>query len=295
VLSDAIFSAADRGGRLDWQQVLLLAARIEALQIAGTAVDAGPIPQLSTGWLDAAAEDSPEWRLAAALGSAAAEYRRDRARDGVRANVLPLDGAGRRYAITDKRITLNPRVVFTGRDAVGDLIALAERRILEATQRGQRILPLVSRFGCGARPSDLAAFIEGRVDVSRVLWLARGLMAVRWESVQGRRPSPVGRLSDLDEAWQALRLCGLPFEVCGRRVPIDAAMVRRLASGDASGAVASALRRLAAAGLHPPVRAAVADPATARRWAAALAFPIDRTVAEAMVDQFQNQRTMENA
>ena len=60
----------------------------------------------------------------------------------------------------------------------------------------------------------------------------------------------------------------------GTTVPCDPAILRRLASGDASTAVTLALRRLRAAGLRCSVRAAVATPPTARLWAAALAFPV---------------------
>jgi CRISPR-associated protein Csx17 len=292
-VADATFAALTRADSpAKWQEILVHAARVEALQATGTGIVAGPIPRLSAGWLDAASDDSPEWRLAVALGSAAADHARGRPLDSVRDHVLPLDRD--RYATKDKRLAKSSRVVMTGRDALADLVALVERRLIEATQRGQRALPLVARHGAGAHLSDLAAFIEGRLDVPRTLWLARALMAVRWDEARPVRRIPrPGSLPE--EAWQALRLCGLPFDIAGRRVPIDAGMVRRLASGDAAGAIAIALRRLRAAGLRPPIVTGSADPSTARRWAAALAFPIDPAVAEAMARTFQNHVTTETA
>jgi len=286
----AVLTRSDASAR--WQEVLIHAARVEALQVSGTGIEVGPVPRLSAGWLDAARDDSPEWRLAVALGSAAGSYERGRPVDRVRDHVLPLDHD--RYAVKEKRLAKSPRVVMTGRDGLTDLVSLVERRLIEATQRGQRALPLVVPRGAGAHLADLAAFIEGRVDVQRTLWLARALMAIRWDTTRLvrriPRPGPPP-----EEAWQALRLCGLPFELVDRRVPIDAAMVRRLASGDASGAVSIALRRLRAAGLRPPLVSATADPLTARRWAAALAFPIEPAVAEAMAKRFQNHATTETA
>jgi CRISPR-associated protein Csx17 len=80
-----------------------------------------------------------------------------------------------------------------------------------------------------------------------------------------------------------------------RTIATEPAMVRRLASGDAAGAVELALRRLRASGLRPPLVAAIADPATARRWAAALAFPIAPAVAAAMTDRFENTTARETA
>ena len=292
-VADATFAAltgADSPAK--WQGILVHAARVEALQATGTGIEAGPIPKLSPEWLDAARDDSPEWRLAVALGSAAADHKGRGPADPVRDHVLPLDRD--RYAVKEKRLVKSPRVVMIGRDPVLDLVALVERRLIEATQRSQRELPLMGRPGAGAQLSDLAAFIEGRVDAARTLWLARALMAVRWDQVRPKRwVSHPG--AHPEEAWQALRLCGLPFEVAGRQVPIDAAMVRRLASGDATGAIAIAVRRLRAVGLRPPIITDSADPATAQRWAAALAFPIDPAVAEAIAQHFQNHVTTETA
>ncbi|MBX3273833.1 MAG: type I-U CRISPR-associated protein Csx17 [Sandaracinaceae bacterium] len=293
-LADAVFSVLTRDeGPARWQDILVAAARVEALQASGTGFEAGPLPRLSGEWLDAAANDSPEWRLALSLGSAAAAHGRRGTVDPVRAHALPIERG--RYAVKEKRLVRSPRVVMTGRDALGDLVAIVERRLTEATQRGERELPLVAWRGAGARLTDLAAFLEGRVDVPRTVWLARALMAVRWRGSPvhpGARQAPQ---REPDAGWQALRLCGLPFEVAGRRVPIDAAMVRRLAAGDATAAVGLALRRLAGVGLRPPLRSAVVDAATARRWAAALAFPIEPHIAHAMAARFSNLVTTEPA
>ncbi len=288
VLADAVFAVLTRhNGARHWQAILIATARLEAVQAAGTAFEVGPLPRLSAGWLDAAYEDSSEWRLAVALGSAAAGYKRGRPFDAIRAHALPL--AQGRYAITaEKRLVNDPRVVMAGREPVSDLAALVERRVVEATQRGQRTLPLVAQHRRGAQPADLAAFLEGNVDVERLVWLARALMAVQWGPTTEPMSPPARRTAGLDEGWMALRLCGIPFSVAERGTPIDLAMIRRLTSGDASGAVSIALRRLSAVGYRPPLASATVDPATALRWAAALAFPIAPAVAVAMAARFQN-------
>jgi CRISPR-associated protein Csx17 len=64
-------------------------------------------------------------------------------------------------------------------------------------------------------------------------------------------------------------------------------MVRRLTAGDGATAVELALRRLTASGLRPPLRAAFTDAATARLWAAALAFPISKRTARALARRFE--------
>jgi CRISPR-associated protein Csx17 len=270
---------------------------VERVQASGTAFKVGPCPTLSPGWIDASADDSSEWRLALSLGSAAHRYRDGRPIDSVRAHALPLDPKkGWSYAIgADKRLVNDPRVVMTGRDALSDLVALVQRRLVEASQTGSRTLPLVARYGAGAKLDDLACFLAGEVDVERVVALGRALMALDWRRVPLAPARVVSRGDRPDEAWEALRLCALPFPVLERTVSIDPAMFRRLASGDAAGAVALALRRLRASGLRPPFAAAIADPSTARRWAAAFAFPIDPAVAAAMANRFENPTAMETA
>lgn len=297
VLSDAVFDVLAREAESTrWQFVLAAIDEVQRVQASGTSFRIGPCPTLSPGWLNAAADDSPEWRLARALGSAAGAYKDGRAFDPVRAHALPIDPKKNwTYAIgADKRLVNDPRVVMMGRDPLADLIALVERRMIEAAQRGSRTLPLIAAHGAGARLDDLARFLDGEVDVDRVVSLGRALMALDWQRARLPRPR-VERVGDRpDEAWEALRLCGLPFTVHDRTIATEPAMFRRLASGDAAGAVDLALRRLRASGFRAPLVAAIADSSTARRWAAAFAFPIEPGVASAMADRFENPTLTEN-
>lgn len=305
VLLDAVFDALTREAEpARWQSVLVAIDSVERIQVTGTGFKVGPCPLLSAGWLEAAGlvvpanERSSELQLALALGGAARGFTEDgRAIDSVRAHALPLDP--RRswaYAVGgDKRLLNDVRVVMRGRDPESDLIALVERRVIEASQRGQRDLPIVARRGTGARLADLERFLAGALDLERIVSLGRALTAVRWASVKlpGTRAAPDG--SEPDEGWQALRLCGLPFEINGRTVAVEASALRRLVSGDAPAAVELAVRRLRASGFRPPIIAGTADPRTARRWAAALAFPISPAVAEAMAYRFEKPTSTENA
>ncbi|MGC4067355.1 MAG: type I-U CRISPR-associated protein Csx17 [Polyangiaceae bacterium] len=302
VLSDAVFDVLTREAEpTRWRSVLVAIDDLERIQASGTAFKVGPCPKLTPGWLDAAGEDSPEWRLALSLGSAARGYSKGTPFDPVRVHALPIDPKkGWAYAVgADKRLINDPRVVMTGRDPLGDLIALVERRLVEASQQASRALPLVAHWHAGARLDDLARFIAGEVDVERVVALGRALMALDWKQVEQVKSLPrVGaalRGERPDEGWEAVRLCVLPFAVGDRNIMSEPAMFRRLASGDVPGAVALALRRLRASGIRPPLVAAIADPTTARRWAAALAFPISPTVAGAMVRHFENVTVTETA
>jgi CRISPR-associated protein Csx17 len=176
----------------------------------------------------------------------------------------------------------------TGRDTLADLAALVERRLIEVAQRGERMLQLIAAPGCGAHPADLARLIAGNVDWARVSALARALMAVRWDRWRSPRSEPVPRGEWPDEAWMALRLVHLPWKLDDiGSIGADESILRRLVAGDGGTAVETALRRLRAAGLRPPLQGACADPAIARRWAAALAFPISRDCAHAMALYFE--------
>lgn len=298
VLADAVFDVLTREAEpRRWQSVLAAINDVERVQASGTAFKGGPCPLLSPGWLDAAAEDSSEWRLALSLGSAARGYKDGRPFDSVRVHALPLDPTKSwSFAIgADKRLINDPRVVMKGRDPLSDLIALVERRFIEALQTGSRSLPLVARYGAGARLDDLARFLAGEVDAERVVALGRALMALDWKYAELPRVRIDSNNARPDEAWEALRLCALPFPIRERTISSEPAMFRRLASGDAAGAVELALHRLRASGFRPPIVAAIADPTTARRWAAALAFPIAPAVATAMATRFENHTAWKTA
>jgi CRISPR-associated protein Csx17 len=290
-LVDAVFAVLTHDDSADrWQGVLLAAADVEAIQVSGTAFKAGPIPPLSPEWVSASNDGSVEWRLACALGSAAATYGKDGVpHDPIRHHWLPLEKGARRFREKDKRLFRDVRVVIGGRDAIGDCAAVVERRLIDAAQRSQRRLPLVAALACEAHPSDLGALIAGDVDMDRVSALGRAFMAVRWDRWRPLTSPPPPTGAWPDEAWIALRLSCLPGPLDEERtIPADEAVVRRLMSGDGTSAVDVALRRLRAAGLRPPVRGATANPGTARLWAAALAFPISHHCARAMARSFES-------
>lgn len=297
-LADAVFAALTHDYSPDrWQAILIAAAEIEQLQASGTAFEAGPIPQLRSEWIAAIAEDSAEFRLALSLGSAAAHYSKQGAPiDSIRYHFLPLERGDRKYKTQEKRLAKDPRVVASGRDPIRDLVAIAERRLIESEREGQRRLPLVAANGCTARPTDLARFVDGNLDYEKLLALSRGLMAVRWKdwdprslaSTQVTQPVSSKRDSSRwpDECWMAIRLGCLPWPVrSDLNIPADQRLVRLLISGDSERAVALARQRLQSVGIRPPMQSGLVDPASARLWAAALALPISRKVAHTMVER----------
>jgi len=287
-LSDALFAVVqDPEQPARWQAVLLGLAAVEGIMVSGSGYKAGPVPRLRPEWVVAATDGSPEFRLALALALQARAFSRDTRQPigAVRHHWLPLEKG--RFATTgtgsQTRLHAGPEVVMHGRRGIDDAIALVERRLIEAAQRGERRLPLVAAQRAHAHPADLAALLAGEIDLDRTLALARALMALdghAWTE-HPLPPDPPADQRQADDAWLVLRLALLPWPLKdGQRIGTDPAIFRRLASGDVATAVELALRRLRAAGICSAVRTATASPETARLWAAALAFPICRNTAE---------------
>jgi CRISPR-associated protein Csx17 len=283
-LADAVLGALTQDPIANrWQAILIAAVAVESLQASGTAIEAGPIPPLQVEWVQAVDDRTPEVRLALALGGAAAGYSREgRPIDPIRHHWLPLERGARRFKVSDKRLARDSRVIVFGRDPLADCAAIVERRLIEAGMKGQRRLPVVSAKGCGARLGDLAALLDGEVDISKVVDLALAFMAINWNLWSPDcRPQTASLPQQPDEAWLALRLACLPWALeDGKNIPTEPGIVRRLLAGDSAGASAIAIARLRSAGIRPPLQAAVTNPSTSRLWAAALVFPIDRGSAQ---------------
>ena len=292
-LADALFTVVqhpDEPAR--WQEVLLGLAAVEELQVAGTAFEVGPVPRLGPEWVTAADDGSLELRLALAFALQGCSYERTGRWDGVRRHWLPLDPRTGRFATAGDsgraRLVARPEVVLRGRGGLQDALAMVQRRLVEAGQWGLRNLPLRPAPRAAAAPQDLAGLLRGAVDLDRTLALGRALMALdrrRWNDSPVRLVAPAldsgvagsgaSHADWPDDGWLAVRLANLPSPLGkDRAVAVDPAIVRRLAAGDAVSAVALAAQRLRAAGLHVPLATVVADAQTARRWGAALAFPI---------------------
>ncbi|MGH7648006.1 MAG: type I-G CRISPR-associated protein Cas8g1/Csx17 [Gemmatimonadaceae bacterium] len=282
-LADAVLSALTHDYAPDrWQEILLAAAGVESIQATGVALEARPVPPLKPEWVEAVDDGSAEVRLAMALGSAAARYTKaGRPIDPIRHHWLPLEDDGKRFKTAERRLVIDPRVVASGRDAVRDLAAVAERRIIESAMTGHRRSGLVAAPGCGARLYDLQQFLTGTLNLDKLLGLARAFMALQWDRWVPDQFSPINAARELpDEGWLSLRLANLPWGLTqGHDIPADPRVLRLLLSTDVTRAVEIACGRLRAAGIRPPIQTAVADPTSTLFWAAALAFPITRSTA----------------
>ncbi|HOW48043.1 MAG TPA: type I-U CRISPR-associated protein Csx17 [Rubrivivax sp.] len=301
---DVAFDAAqhpDEAAR--WQQLLLALAQVEAVMRTGSGFKAQPVPALRPEWAEAADDGTPEFRLALAFALQARGFRRDgRPVEGVRRHWLPLDRhRPGRFATTGDataaRLEQRPEVVMEGRNGVDDAIAVLQRRLVETGGEALRSFGLRPAPRAHAALSDLGAWLQGNVDADRTLALARALMALDYGlwAEQWARIQAAPRVSIWpDEAWLCIRLACSPWPLPDGRVPpCDPALMRRLAAGDPGSALQLALRRLRAAGVRHGIRVTTASPATARLWAAALAFPITQTTAEHILQRLDNPTAQE--
>ncbi len=301
-LSDALFALVqhpDEAAR--WQSVLTALAGVELVMASGSGFAAGPVPRLRPEWAVAADDGSTTFRLALSCAMQAGEFRRDgHPVDEIRRHALPLKGSrfNTRSEGLRQRLLSDPGMVMAGRDGTTDAIALVMRRLVESAQKGGRRLPLQAAQNTAARLDDLAALVAGDIDVNQVLLLARGLMAInagKWAENPPLLISPPVSTFMPDDAWLAIRLALLPWPLPdGRRIGTDPAIVRRLAAGDAGSALDLALRRLRAAGITATIRGGMADLAIARRWAAALAFPITPLTAAYIARRLDPKTAQEN-
>ena len=302
-LMDALFSVANEQATVQqYQDVLLRLCEVEAVMRRGTGFAAQPVPRLRPEWVAAAYDGTAEFRLALAFALQSCAYRiaGRGVDDPVRRHWLPLEPKRPqlpldperklRFAITGAghrvRLDVRPEVVIQGRRGRDDAVALVERRLVEASQREGRHLPLKAAPRASASVADLTALLAGSVDLNRTLTLARALVALdrRAWAEQYIPIEPARAPNWPDDAWLAIRLCTLPWPLRTRSgfvldVGADPALVRRLAAGDAATAFGLASRRLRAAGVCCAVRASTASVDTARLWAAALAFPITQRTA----------------
>ncbi|GEM_PF-448642 len=287
-----------------WRELLVTLGEAELVLLRGSKNPLRrPLPPLSSEWLAAVDDGTPEGRTVLRLALALASQHRPRKHDeatpvdSVRRHFLPLDDHDKRrprFKLDDDgHIIQDPEHVCIGRDLVTDAIALVERRSIWArSSSNDRVhaprLPLEAVRGCEATSEEIAAWVYGEVSDEGVLRLVRPLLALDWNEVAARGLSvpPIESESIPDPLHMLFRLAHLPFDVSVRgsdgrteaevTVRLDPAPLRRLAAGDLDGALQVATRRLEASGLLPVFRRCVATRALGRRLAASLAFPISR-------------------
>ena len=189
-----------------------------------------PPPRLSRAWLLRADDDSPEFRVAAALAGLGIPLRRSRTSSEVpatraatanappmAAHLAPLtNGSGEGFEartffrgtrLRRRRIWATdpspPTVVWGHGGLVRNMIAVLERRLLEASVRGLADKPLAS--ASFARLSDVSAFLGGDFDDARCSALLAGMVWAHPVWLPGARPEATQPTTTLPFAYAAIK------------------------------------------------------------------------------------------
>lgn len=234
-----------------------------------------PVTPLSEKWLTAADDGSLEFRLAASLASVYGEYRD---KDG-KLSVMPLRAqmepvrTNCRWAVFDDEAAMED-VVWSEGNPVSALNKVMTRRIMRAVQSGSKSYP--DRGKLNADLGDIAEFIEGRVDLGRMVDLLWGLILLDWPSAtrwtMKRRYIPKAYPG---AGYSLLKLCFTGREVQDVSVPLVPEIHRRATHGESYTAMQLAERRLRGNGLSPAIGGAKISSSSMERIAAALLFPLD--------------------
>ena len=282
-----------------------------------------PPPRLSSQWTIVADDGTPEFRVAAALAGLglpdASKRRADPHRHAgvgsdtdqyrsatpmaahfapIATNSTPNDAP--RLPINGQW-SANASVVWGKGDLVSNMIAVLERRLVEASRCGQDDNPLAS--ATGARLHEIAAFLSGAFDGARCANLMAGLIWVEPVHLPIWRSAPP---SPLPFAYAALKPIFTPDDllrevgvlVGDARLPIPSGLVSRLRAKNprvVDEVVRIALARARSSGIPSPfegVRGGRSDgpgrfnaSTPTDRLAAALLIPIDGLAVKALINR----------
>ena len=233
-----------------------------------------PITPLSPRWLQAADDGSAEYRLAASLASVYGKYGK---------SLLPLRRQLEpvKFGVWDKNATLD--VAWHEGDVIAALNAVLARRLVLAQKAGVHTWPDTGhRF---ASLSDIAAFIEGRINLARFADLLWGLALLDWPRIphDSWPDSENNAEASPGAVFALLKLCFASAPVRDVEVPLVPVIHQRARLGQGAVATQSAARRLRASGLAPAVEQVHQQGPAVARAAAALLFPITHLEINALV------------
>lgn len=282
-LEDAILDLCQRADPLHLQKVLIALGEAETVMANAIrwreSTFVSPVPLLGPQWLANAHDGSVEFRLAASLASI---YHEELGPLRRHLEPVELHRKGERVWAAWSEMPDAPAIVWGEGGLTRNMVAVIRRRMIEAESANKKAgesefsFPVKGAFA----PSfgDIAAFIEGQVDDSRIETLLKGLILVNWDRARQQGVSnliPQGPREPFPgAAYALLKLCHLPHAVDGQAIRLTPQITHRAAAGDLAGATGLAARRLLASGFPPAVRAVPGSYARGLRTAAALLFPI---------------------
>ncbi len=260
-----------------------------------------PPPRLSSEWVRMADDETPEYRVAAALASLGWSYGENPQQDAPAEDEALSTDTSEDTAAPKKRIALaahfaplaaetipkrrrgwdaqnQTRVVWGASGLEANLIAVLQRRLIDAA------IDAPLNATAPARLADIAAFLEGNFNYVRCARLLAGLI---WAQPARLGFAKHARHPVVPFAYAALKPIfapavnlkvlaekGLVPPAC--KLPIPPGLIARLRSGGVGEAVRLALARARASGIACPFDSpGIPQTIIGRRLAAALLIPLD--------------------
>ncbi|MDZ4849101.1 MAG: type I-U CRISPR-associated protein Csx17 [Pirellulaceae bacterium] len=296
-LESAILDLCQQKGPTRLQAVLVALGEAEAVLAVSAKWRAEayqrPIPLLSPKWLTDCDDGTCEFRLAAGLAGIYSAKVGD-----LRQHLDPVEVKGRlvegrqRWVEWTEESSAACSIVWNAGDLEDNLIAVLQRRCIEAVRHGERTsdgtLVFPGESNCYSSLGDVAMFLRRATDDGRIAELVRGLVLLDWGRV--RQEGAVDRLqrgsdeSMPDATFSLLKLCHAPHPVREVSVPLDAAIARLTTAGRLDDATKLAARRLIGSSLSPTIRVAARSVRSSRRIAAGLLFPLNWADTQKLAD-----------
>jgi CRISPR-associated protein Csx17 len=232
-----------------------------------------PVTPLSPRWLQAADDGSTEYRLAASLASVYGKY--GDAFMPLRRQLEPVKSGVKNGSLwVGWEETASADVAWHEGDPIDALNSVMARRLVLAQKAGAHAWPDAGRRS----PSfaDIAAFIEGRINLRHFADLLWGLALLDWPQIpHAMTLQPEGEHWGFPSStYGLLKLCFAGAPLRGVEIPLVPMIHQRARAGQGAVATELAARRLRASGLTPAVEQVYQQGAAVARAAGALLFPI---------------------
>jgi CRISPR-associated protein Csx17 len=254
-IEEAIFEFCQYGGPTFFQAIVVAMGRAERELALSTGKigkrTASPIGNLSSDWITAANDNTPEFEIALAL---AGIYDSDGKIDSLRSNLEPVVvWRGDNGALSAKWADQGRAVVWNSAFLSANLAAVLRRRLMDGEGNGCSNLPLAAPNFVSL--DTVSRFLAGELDEQRIEDLLWGLMLFPQTRGILKRPAEDSDVPPLPRAYALLKLLFLPqpLTVNGVSVTIRAepSIVSLLTAGYVGEACRTAMRRLRASGLSP--------------------------------------------
>jgi CRISPR-associated protein Csx17 len=281
-LEGAILDLCQQRGPAALQSVLVALGDAEAVLAVSAKWRAEafqrPIPLLSAQWLQECNDDTSEFRLAASLASLYSP-----ALGGLRQYLEPVEIKGQ-WVNWNENYGARRNVVWDRSDLESNLVAILQRRSIEAVRKGVRAddgstLVFPGEATSFSSLGDTTMFLRNGTDDDKIASLIRGLTLLNWVAVgQETRQLQSGEDEPLpDAAFALLKLCHTPYKVHDSYVPLETTIAHLVVADRLSDAAQLAARRLQGSCLPPAIRTVARKGSSAHRIAAALLIPLTWT------------------